>query len=75
VGVAGAGFTGTEPGKVVDIFLPAMMHWGMSFPEWSLFQTFVHLEPGISASAVRDRLRATLLAFNESKANRGKTGP
>jgi hypothetical protein len=32
VGVAEEGFTGTEPGKVVDIFLPAMMHWGMSFP-------------------------------------------
>src|ERR1019366_724296 len=39
VGVAGVGFTGTEPGKVVDIFLPAMMHWGMSFPECSLFRT------------------------------------
>ena len=32
VGVAEAGFTGTEPGKVVDIFLPAMMHWGMAYP-------------------------------------------
>ncbi len=72
VGVAGVGFTGTEPGKVVDIFLPAMMHWGMSFPEWSLFRTFVHLQPGISASPVRDRLSAIVRAFNESKANRVK---
>ncbi|HEY3453125.1 MAG TPA: ABC transporter permease, partial [Bryobacteraceae bacterium] len=37
VGVVGDGFTGTEPGNVVDIFLPSMMHWGISFPEWSLF--------------------------------------
>jgi hypothetical protein len=72
VGVAGVGFTGTEPGKVVDIFLPAMMHWGMSFPEWSLFRTFVHLQPGISASPVRDHLCAMVRAFNDSKANRVK---
>jgi predicted permease len=72
VGVAGVGFTGTEPGKVVDIFLPAMMHWGMSFPEWSLFRTFVHLEPGISASPVRDHLSGIVRAFNDSKANRVK---
>jgi predicted permease len=72
VGVAGVGFTGTEPGKVVDIFLPAMMHWGMSFPEWSPFRTLVHLQPGISASPVRDHLSATVRAFNDSKANRVK---
>jgi predicted permease len=72
VGVARVGFTGTEPGKVVDIFLPAMMHWGMSFPEWSLFRTFVHLQPGIAASPVRDHLGATLRTFNDSKANRVK---
>lgn len=72
VGVAGVGFTGTEPGKVVDIFLPAVMHWGMRFPEWSLFRTFVHLQPGISASPVRDHLSAIVGAFNDSKANRVK---
>ena len=72
VGVAGVGFTGTEPGKVVDIFLPAMMHWGMSFPQWSLFRAFAHLQPGRSASPVRDRLSATVRAFNESKADRVK---
>ena len=72
VGVAGVGFTGTEPGKVVDIFLPAMMHWGMSFPQWSFFRTFVHLQPGTSASPVRDHLSAIVGAINASKANKVK---
>lgn len=72
VGVAGAGFTGTEPGNIVDIFLPSMMHWGIGFPEWLLFRGFVHLQPGASASRVRDRLRATLRAFGEAKRNRAE---
>ena len=72
MGVAGVGFTGTEPGKMVDIFLPAMMHWGMSFPQWSLFRAFVHLQPGIPASPVRDHLSGVVRAFNDSKANRVK---
>lgn len=72
VGVVGGDFTGTEPGEVVDIFFPAMMHWGISFPEWSLFRAFVYLQPGVSASAVRDHLNATFRAFSESKANRVK---
>ena len=71
-GVVGAGFTGTEPGKTVDIFLPAMMHWGISYPAWSLFRGFVHLRPGVSASRVRDHLRATLRAFNDEKGYRAK---
>lgn len=72
VGVVGAGFTGTEPGKAIDVFLPAMMHWGISFPEWSLFRGFVHLRSGVSASRVHDQLRATLRAVNEAKGNRAK---
>ena len=72
VGVAGAGFTGTEPGKVVDIFLPAMMHWGMAFPQWSLFRAFVHLQPGTSAPAVRDHLSAIAGAFHDAKADKVK---
>jgi predicted permease len=70
VGVAPVDFTGTEPGKVVDIFLPAMMHWGMAYPEWSPFKIFVHLQPGISPSRVRDHLGAILHAFDDSKAKR-----
>ena len=69
VGVLEAGFTGTEPGKVVDVFLPAMMHWGIAFPQWSLFRAFVHVRSDVSVSLTRDHLRATLRALNEAKAN------
>jgi len=70
VGVASNGFTGTEPGKVVDIFLPANMHWGMAFPGWSLFRTFVLLRPGTSASGVGDHLREVVRSFDEAQPNR-----
>ncbi len=70
VGVAAAGFTGTEPGTVIDIFMPSMMHWGIAYPEWSLFRTFVQLRPGVSAGPVRDRLALVVRVSNEEKAQR-----
>ena len=68
-GVAGEGFTGVEPGTVIDIFMPTMMHWGISEPRWTLFRTFVRLQPGVAPEPVRDRLRATFRAFHEQKGN------
>ena len=62
VGVAEAGFTGTEPGKVVDIFLPAMMHWGMSYPAVVVVQNLCapatgHLGVSGTQPPQRDRSR------------------
>ena len=70
IGVAGEGFTGVEPGTVIDIFMPTMMHWGITQPKWALFRTFVRLQPGVAMEPVRDHLRAILLAFNEQKDNK-----
>jgi predicted permease len=67
VGVANAGFTGTEPGNVIDIFMPAMMHWGIGH-EWSVFRVFAQLQAGMEAEPVRQRLSATIRALNEEKA-------
>jgi putative ABC transport system permease protein len=67
VGVANAGFSGTEPGTVIDIFMPAMMHWGIGH-EWSVFRAFAHLQPGVEAGPVRDRLSASIRALNEERA-------
>ena len=67
VGVANAGFTGTEPGTVIDIFMPAMMHWGIGH-SWSVFRAFAQLRAGVAAGPVRDRLRATVHALNEERA-------
>ncbi|HEV1283794.1 MAG TPA: ABC transporter permease, partial [Bryobacteraceae bacterium] len=68
VGVANAGFTGTEPGTVIDIFMPAMMHWGIGH-EWSVFRAFAQLRPGVEAGPVRERLSATVRALNEERAS------
>jgi predicted permease len=66
VGVANEGFTGTEPGTVIDIFMPAMMHWGIGHA-WSVFRAFAQLPPGVAAGPVRDRLSAAVQAINEEK--------
>jgi len=66
VGVANAGFTGTEPGTVVDIFMPAMMHWGMGH-EWAVFRVFAQLRAGVAIGPVRDRLSAAVHAMNDEK--------
>jgi len=65
-GVANAGFTGTEPGTVIDIFLPETMHWGVGH-EWAVFRVFAQLQPGVDAGPVRDRLSAVVRALNEEK--------
>ena len=64
VGVAGEGFTGTEPGTETDIFVPAMMHPLANLPVASLFRIFVRLPPGVAPEPVRDRLEAVLHALN-----------
>jgi len=73
IGVAAPGFTGTEPGTPIDIFMPATMHWGVIDPElrkFSFFRTFVHLNPGVAVQPARDRLHATLQSFNQEAAKR-----
>jgi len=57
VGVAPDGFTGTEPGTFTDIFLPTMMHEGVTHDDWSWIRTFIQLEPGGNAERVRDRMQ------------------
>ncbi|MBZ5604750.1 MAG: ADOP family duplicated permease [Acidobacteriia bacterium] len=66
-GVLAPGFTGTEPGTMVDIFLPAPMHWGASHDDWSVFRAFVHLPAGAAVAPIRDRLSAALLDRNERR--------
>jgi predicted permease len=72
VGVVEGGFAGTEPGNGVDLFLPATMHWGIAYPQWSLFRGFVHLRPGASAARVRGRLHASFRSFHRSNGDGSK---
>lgn len=63
VGVAEERFTGTEPGTVTDIFVPAMMHALVNQTPAALFRIFVRLPPGAAAEPIRDRLRAAFRAL------------
>lgn len=69
VGVAQDGFTGTEPGILVDVFVPTMMNvYGVTHDDTSWFRAFVQLQPGVRAAPVRDRLQAVFQAVREQRA-------
>ena len=70
VGVAGDGFSGIEPGKMTDIFVPTMMNPYVGGPDWVWFRTLVRLKPGHAAAPVRDRLQAVYRSFQEEQVKR-----
>ncbi len=63
VGVAEQGFTGTETGTVIDIFVPTMMHPNVERSDASWFRTFAHLKPGAAPEPLRQRLELPFRAF------------
>jgi predicted permease len=67
-GVAEVGFTGTEPGVFVDIFIPTMMNEGVTHSDWSWFRTLAVLKPGAAVERVRSKLQPILRAFQEERA-------
>jgi putative ABC transport system permease protein len=68
VGVAPQGFTGTETGTMTDIFIPTMMHEGVTHDDWSWIRTFVCLKPGGSREIVRNKLQAVFNAVQRERA-------
>ena len=81
VGVAPQGFTGTEPGEVTDIFLPAMMNAeAINSPGW-LVPHLGASDPGVSPEQVRQPLQAAfthehrerLKEFHSDTPSRGST--
>jgi putative ABC transport system permease protein len=76
VGVAGAGFTGTEPGKMVDIFVPTMMMGAIVNERDSFwFRTLVLLKPGVGIEPVREKLHAAFQAFWEVQVKKHPEAP
>jgi putative ABC transport system permease protein len=67
-GVAAAGFTGTEPGTFIDIFLPTMMNPGVDRSDSSWFRPFAILKPGVAVEPVRSKLHVVMRAFQEERA-------
>ena len=68
VGVIDQPFTGTEPGTVTDIFVPTMMHEGVTHPDWSWIRVMVQLKPGVTGESVRAKLQGNFRAFQDLQA-------
>jgi len=68
VGVGPEGFTGTEPGTAIDVFVPTMMNPGVTHSDWSWFRTFVKLKAGVALEPVQDKLSAINQAVQEESA-------
>lgn len=73
IGVSPKGFTGTEPGTMIDVFVPTMMHEGVTHSDWSWFRTLAILRPGVRADAVREKLQPVMQVFHEERAKGFKT--
>jgi putative ABC transport system permease protein len=67
-GVAEAPFTGTEPGMMVDIFVPTMMHPGATHKDWTWHRTLAVVKPGAALEPIRQKLEATSYAFEAERA-------
>lgn len=67
-GVAEAPFTGTEPGTMVDIFVPTMMHPAVTRKDSTWHRTLAMVKPGAVLEPLRQKLDATSRAFEEERA-------
>src|SRR5882724_9423537 len=67
-GVAEAPFTGTEPGTMVDIFVPTMMHPAVTRKDSTWHRTLAMVKPGATFEPIRQKLDATSRAFEEERA-------
>ena len=67
VGVGPQPFTGTEPGTIIDIIVPTMMHPGAVRPDWTWMRTLARVNPGVALEPLRAKLDATSRAFEEDR--------
>jgi putative ABC transport system permease protein len=73
VGVSPKGFTGTEPGRVVDVFVPATMNVeALNSPGWSWFRLWLRPRRGVAPAELQQLLQT---AFLEEHHQRIKTLP
>jgi len=75
VGVGPQPFTGTETGTVTDIFLPTMMHPGVTRDDWTWHQILAKVKPGVAIEPLRQKLSATSLAFERERSKGFKDMP
>ena len=63
VGVGPKPFTGTSTGTVTDLFIPTMMHPGVTRNDWNWHQTLAHVRPGVALEPLRQKLGAISAAI------------
>jgi putative ABC transport system permease protein len=68
VGVCEESFTGTEPGTIVDIFIPAAMNRSVTRSDSTWHRTLAVLKPGVAVEPLRQRLDAISIAFERDRA-------
>jgi predicted permease len=68
IGVGPERFTGIEPGTVIDIFIPTMMHPGVLRDDWTWIRTLARVKPGVPIEPLRAKLNAISRAFEEERA-------
>lgn len=68
VGVAPESFVGTEPGDMMDIYLPAMMYPDVLRKDSTWHRTLVSVHPGTAIEPLRARLDRTSRAFEAERA-------
>jgi putative ABC transport system permease protein len=62
IGVAPEGFTGTEPGRAADAFVPALMNVEpLDKPGWGWFRLWVRPRDGVTLASVEQLLQADQL--------------
>jgi predicted permease len=67
-GVVEAPFTGTEPGTMVDIFVPTMMNPAVTRKDSTWHRTLAMVKSGVALEPMRQKLEATSRAFEEERA-------
>ncbi len=67
VGIAQPLFTGTQPGVVVDVFVPIAMHFGVTQDDYSWHRTLAVLKPGAVPEPLQAKLQAILRAFEQER--------
>jgi putative ABC transport system permease protein len=69
IGVGPETFTGTETGTMTDIFIPTMMHAGVTRSDWSWLRTLALLRPGVESEPVHSKLHSVMSAFQQERAS------
>jgi predicted permease len=63
IGVLPPGFTGTEPGRLTDVFIPAVMNTAaLDSPGWSWFRIWIRPNDGTTANEIQQMLQARFSA-------------